>query len=663
MQLLYIWIESYHNIKNQGFNFSSEYLIDFDHVNKVLNINPNPNFIPEFFGDFISNITAIVGENGTGKSSVLEMKNVCFYLLKNENSFSINALNESYNELVIKGLDICIKKEKSNDRYDNVLFVKYNPMFEGRRYDRNYRPIFEEKRNGWNIDCHDISTDEIFNNNLFVNPHSEDNYVSKYNIYETFSQLEFIFEGFKLPYKMPNELAIFFPLHKKFERFKKEITDRIQNLKLPFSPYSPNLSDEENNRELTLHENYHKRLKKEINTFEKIIDNCNNNIIDIKQQIENSEEKQKKEFENKMAISQLMWTAVFEFFNSYPTQGNREFVGDYDDFSVEYPDTPISEWFYDFFERGLKKYLPSVRTGKYDEEVKAWKNLPIMIREIDTLLNIGYIIAFYTGSYGNSDWEFSKCGFKIPLDDDSKYPILKKTFINTYKSIIWVRSIQTYGFLDFEWRGISSGERMLLSLFARINSTCRFMDSHSKINSVVLIIDEGEIGFHPEWQRNYITRLIQTLPIIYQNTNVKSIQIILSTHSPFILSDLPNSNVIFLEKDNDGNCKVANKNPLQDRRMTFGANIHSLLADGFFMKNGLIGDFAKQKINDLIDDLIGSKPLTPERNDEIIKTIPIIGEPIIRKKVMDLFNEKSNLNVESKIEDLQRQIDELKSLK
>ena len=34
---------------------------------------------------------------------------------------------------------------------------------------------------------------------------------------------------------------------------------------------------------------------------------------------------------------------------------------------------------------------------------------------------------------------------------------------------------------------------------------------------------------------------------------------------------------------------------------TFGANIHTLLSDSFFLEDGLIGEFAKGKINEIID--------------------------------------------------------------
>ena len=71
MELIYLYIEDYKNIKNRGFNFSSKFTCKYDEVKKILQIDENNNHIENFFAENI-NITAIVGENGSGKSSVLE---------------------------------------------------------------------------------------------------------------------------------------------------------------------------------------------------------------------------------------------------------------------------------------------------------------------------------------------------------------------------------------------------------------------------------------------------------------------------------------------------------------------------------------------------------------------------------------------------------------
>jgi hypothetical protein len=71
MELVYLWVEGYKNIKNQGFNFSSKFNCKYDYKNNELTINKNDDYIENFFGKNI-NITAIVGKNGSGKSNILE---------------------------------------------------------------------------------------------------------------------------------------------------------------------------------------------------------------------------------------------------------------------------------------------------------------------------------------------------------------------------------------------------------------------------------------------------------------------------------------------------------------------------------------------------------------------------------------------------------------
>ena len=73
----------------------------------------------------------------------------------------------------------------------------------------------------------------------------------------------------------------------------------------------------------------------------------------------------------------------------------------------------------------------------------------------------------------------------------------------------------------------------------------------------------------------------------------KKFHLVFSSHSPFILSDLLKENVIFLENG-------IQVYPFEDGKQTFGANIHTLLSHGFFMSDGLMGEFAKSKITKIL---------------------------------------------------------------
>ena len=121
--------------------------------------------------------------------------------------------------------------------------------------------------------------------------------------------------------------------------------------------------------------------------------------------------------------------------------------------------------------------------------------------------------------------------------------------------------------------------------------------------TMVLMLDEIENNFHVQWQKELLIHILSFLMVIsgkwyFDNKRIKFL-ILLSSHSPFLLSDIPKQNIIFLDKDENGNCKVVDG--LTEKKQTFGANIHTLLSDSFFMEDGLMGEFAKGKINEIID--------------------------------------------------------------
>lgn len=210
------------------------------------------------------------------------------------------------------------------------------------------------------------------------------------------------------------------------------------------------------------------------------------------------------------------------------------------------------------------------------------------------------------------------------------------------------------------FRELSSGQKQQIYTLSsityhlqNIDSRHRSSDSLLKYENVNIILDEIELYFHPDMQRTFINDLLEVIEHTGYLENILSLNIILVTHSPFILSDIPKSNIMYLHEDKDFKGE-------DDIGETFGANIHTLLDNSFFMENGLMGKFAKKSIQELIDSI--SKGDDNSKN-EILKKINIIGEPILRNKLLEMYYEAFPNRLEQLIKEQERIADEIKSLK
>jgi hypothetical protein len=213
-----------------------------------------------------------------------------------------------------------------------------------------------------------------------------------------------------------------------------------------------------------------------------------------------------------------------------------------------------------------------------------------------------------------------------------------------------------------ELNRLSSGEQQLIHSVSSIIYHLNNLNSVQSDKNVVkydyinLILDEIELYFHPEYQRKFINYIINFI----NNANLKnimSINILFVTHSPFILSDIPKQNVLFMEVDSLTKKAV----PKEYRKEnTFAANIYSLLKDSFFMEN-FIGDFSMKKIKSVIDYLKKGKNdqnLWDENNSDIF--INLISEPLIKDSLRDLHNEKfMNDDKDIRIKSLEEEVKRL----
>lgn len=170
-------------------------------------------------------------------------------------------------------------------------------------------------------------------------------------------------------------------------------------------------------------------------------------------------------------------------------------------------------------------------------------------------------------------------------------------------------------------------------------------------NNFNIILDEIELYYHPELQRTFISDLLNYLKKIdYSNLEtLPNLNIIFITHSPFILSDIPSTNILYLKSNEKKTTAVL------ENKKSFGANIHELLGDNFFLSDDdiYIGEFAKNKINETIEWLNSTREeqVKHEKSEENKfdrlsskkgyhkKIIEIIDEPIIKSKLVEMYSE------------------------
>lgn len=174
--------------------------------------------------------------------------------------------------------------------------------------------------------------------------------------------------------------------------------------------------------------------------------------------------------------------------------------------------------------------------------------------------------------------------------------------------------------ISHDWSRLSSGMRAYLNLFSQLYSVSEKVKGTSK--NLLICIDEGDLYLHPEWQKNFLNDLIWFVSSVFESTKI---QMILTSHSPFLISDLPKENVILLD-DNSNPSRQLNE------ESSFGANIHQLYTKQFFLTNGSIGEFAKRKITTLLKDI---KEMSEDNIELYQKKIDMIGEPVLRFRLDD----------------------------
>lgn len=201
---------------------------------------------------------------------------------------------------------------------------------------------------------------------------------------------------------------------------------------------------------------------------------------------------------------------------------------------------------------------------------------------------------------------------------------------------------------EINFNNLSDGEKELIDFICNIF----YANKHSEnAKLVILLFDEPDCFLHPEWSRKFLSIIID-----YINTFKNNFQIILTTHSPYLISDMFPQNVFRFNRDENNDLKIERLS--NSSNSCFGANIYDLLNNSFFMKNS-IGEFATNYIKDIIKDIYKLEQLYKEdknKYNSIVEKIEFcinnIGDPVLKDNISKMYYLKQREIKLSSIKDI-----------
>lgn len=112
-----------------------------------------------------------------------------------------------------------------------------------------------------------------------------------------------------------------------------------------------------------------------------------------------------------------------------------------------------------------------------------------------------------------------------------------------------------------------------------------------KDDNCLFLLDEPETHFNPDWRAKFISRLRECFEKEKLENTMR--EMLITTHTPFLISDSKPEHVLLFEKDLD-NGEVKVKRPGFN---TLGASINKITIEAF-KKSQTIGGYAEKKLNE-----------------------------------------------------------------
>lgn len=562
MKVCYVWIEKFRNFENFCLNLSSKLKFNYDRATNKLGKIETGNVPVDFFGKRITDVTALIGRNGSGKSNALEL--ICMMLkgAKSRLSHDFFVITQEGNELT------CHCHFATGKKFPKTTFPITFTNYSGSLLNLKvvyFSNVFDQRFSNFDSSISDISANREFlrPSMKFTQQSRVKKQISFINS-KAFQELEIdipkqiivTLRAVDNRFRSSSRIALYGEKYKIFGTLRSRLRSRLKDL----NPESRFISILRFRYFFEILEEFFRAARdKESNTIENFIQSA----IELMSSVE--------------AMKTDDITTELLNFIQHTFTSNLDLIKEIE--RREYSDFN--------FEKSIKRlhFLQKIR------------------RETQNL-NIEY---YREGRSKNAEE-----GFIIDFT-----PSFNKNFWIDF-SILFDQYCQT----RLDWLGISSGHQAFMNLFSSIYTELKY----SKSENLLLCIDEGDLYLHPKWQQEFFYKLVTILPKICNN----KIQLVLTSHSPFLISDLPKNNITVLDPESENH----SVDGIKLKKNTFGANLYDLYGDAFFLGKSKISTFAYNKIKDLIKEVESGDT----ENIEVEYLINILGDEVLSFNIKNMIN-------------------------
>ena len=575
-QLCYIYIWKCRNLKNIGISINSEYSYSYSEESNTLHISDNSTFIPNFWSNKISSFTAIIGNNGAGKSNIIR-----FIIEK------VIGNNDETSEGLVVWKNNDGKWCYLSDKQENLKIILNKENIETSREELELKTFFYTSHFSIAEDILTISRAGYYN---YSDTYLLNNSTTEYlNLDAKFG---FSHKDHIACYASQNQMRIALfasKFYKLVKRFGLQIPRYLILVPNVSAFHAHNLKSTQGN-------------KLKIDSF--------------------SIRPERNYEEKKRVILRLIFHSILSYYIEYIHETPHQLY-------LVLIDENLENWNYDT--------IIDFIVSKYNKLSKPFvKQLKTICREIDSTF------------YANDKV------FYIDLQEQENINKIEAFIKRNYHP----KDFITSRFFDLvlshrldNITSMSSGEAIMLQLLSRLYDAQTIHPQH--IDNIypaqLIILDEAELGLHPDWQRKYIKTLIDFLND--DAFNEGKVQVIITSHSPLILSDIPKQYTTYLQKEND---KTENVSETQTE--TFAANVFDLYRNTFFLHEGLIGEYAEEKLTEL-NTLIDSK-------EKVNQTTQSLVDQIGDKRIRAYYKQQFAMNgIDDKIEKLKHELQRLEEIK